>query len=240
MTSAMTREHTDRAARPESVEGLQARGIVAGYRGVPPVLDGVDLTVAPGRVLGLTGPSGVGKTTLARVITGLLTPAQGEVSLDGAPLRRRGRMGGVAMLFQSPRRSCDPRHTLADVIAEPLRSPRRGRPDRDQLHDRVREQARLVGLTDDLLGRLPRQVSDGQLQRAALARALIARPAYLVCDEATAMLDAAATATLAALLRDQAASGMGVLAVSHDHPLLAAWADDVVDIRDLGRHPATR
>lgn len=92
---------------------------------------------------------------------------------------------------------------------------------------------RRVGLTDDLLDRLPTQVSLGQLQRACLARVIVSRPDYLICDEATAMLDAASAASVAHLVRGLAEDGMGVLAISHDAPFLEAWADEVCDLADL-------
>lgn len=186
------------------------------------VLDGVSITVEPGQTVGLRGPSGVGKSTLARALCGLLPVQSGSISCDGAPPGRRGRMDGrVGMLFQSPRRSCSPRMRLGELIAEPLRT-------RDRA--RVRALAREAGLTDDLLGRLPAEVSDGQLQRAALARALAAEPRYLICDEATAMLDALTTASVVQVLRRRADEGLGVLAISHDAELLSAWADHVVEL----------
>lgn len=182
--------------------------------------------------MGLSGPSGTGKSTLARVLTGLLRPTAGSVLVEGEPLAgRRGRMTGrIGMLFQSPRRSCSPRMTLEQIIAEPMVI---SGAHRRELSRKVRSLAAEVGLTDDLLGRVPGQVSDGQLQRAALARALAQDPAYLVCDEATAMLDAVTTAVIARLVRDRAERGMGVLAISHDTDLLAAWADETVTLDDL-------
>lgn len=195
----------------------------------PWVLDGVDLTVPQGAVIGLSGPSGVGKSTLGRVLSGLQQPQEGSVLVDGRPQSfRRGEMSGeVAMLFQSPRRSSSPRLTIEGHLREAAEL-RGGRPGPDD----VAATAQRVGLTLDLLGRRTTQVSEGQLQRACLARALLARPAYLLCDEATAMLDPVTTATITGVVRDLAASGVGVLAISHDAELLAAWTDETYVLRD--------
>lgn len=205
---------------------LRAEGLRVGYDGRV-VLDDVSFAVAAGQTVGLCGPSGVGKSTLARALAGLLRPEAGAVSCDGDPVRtRRGQMSGqVAMLFQTPRRSCSPRARLADLIAEPLRL--RRVPAAEQ-RMRVAEVAQEVGLTGDLLGRLPAEVSDGQLQRAALARALASEPRYLICDEATAMLDALTTASVVGVLKRRAEAGLGVVAISHDRELLDAWADRVI------------
>ncbi|WP_432557386.1 ABC transporter ATP-binding protein [Granulicoccus sp. GXG6511] len=207
---------------------LTASDLRVGYDGRI-VLDGISLRVDPGRTVGLAGPSGIGKSTLASALAGLIRPYAGTVTLDGVPVgTRRGRMDGrVTMLFQSPRRSCSPRQRLGDLIAEPLGY--RGRRRRDQ-STRVGQLASEVGLTADLLGRLPDEVSDGQLQRAALARALATDPQYLLCDEATAMLDALTTASIVSTLRRRADAGLGVLAISHDRELLDAWADQVVEL----------
>jgi len=197
---------------------LRAHDVTAGHDGTP-VLTGVEFTVEPGRITGLTGPSGGGKTTLARVLAGLHAPAAGHVTLDDAPLPATPG-GEIAVLYQSPRQAVTPRWTLARIIAEPLRH-RRG-----ETTGPVRAAAVRVGLTDDLLDRRPHQVSDGQLQRACLARALVQRPRYLICDEMTAMLDPATTATLATVVAEQSRDGLGVLAISHHLALLEVWADD--------------
>ncbi|EWM66228.1 ABC transporter ATP-binding protein [Micromonospora sp. M42] len=134
----------------------------------------------------------------------------------------------VAILFQSPRAATDPRLSLADIVAEPLRAT--GTP-REQAAARTAELADLVGLTTDLLTRRPHAVSDGQLQRACLARALVHRPDYLLCDEATAMLDASTQAHVAAVIGDyQRRQGAGVLVITHDPALMARWATRVVDL----------
>jgi len=212
---------------------LVAEGVSAGYRGRR-ILTDTSLTVAAGETVGLRGPSGSGKSTLVRVLALLHAPDAGHVSLDGVrvsgvrhrvPASVRTR---IAVLFQSPRAAGDPRLTLADLIAEPLRAVRHPR---ERIGARVAELADRVGLTADLLTRRPHAVSDGQLQRACLARALVHRPSYLLCDEATTMLDASTQALVASvIIGEQRETGLGVLVVSHDPALLARWAHRVEDL----------
>ncbi|MBD0418662.1 ATP-binding cassette domain-containing protein [Streptomyces sp. NPDC052309] len=211
---------------------LDLRAITAGYTRNAPVFRDVSLTVAPGEAVGLLGPSGCGKSTLARVAALLHRPESGTLVLDGEPVRRwrhrapRAQRTAFGVVFQQPRLSADPRLRLTDLIAEPLRATGR----REGSADRVAELAATVGLTADLLGRRPHEVSDGQLQRACLARALVLRPRWLVCDEMTAMLDASTTAALVRVVEDyRAATGAGLLAVGHDRTLLDRWCDRTVD-----------
>lgn len=193
------------------------------------VLQNVSLRIPAGSQVGLTGPSGSGKTTLARVLAGVLPPSAGHVACNGAIVRGAGD-GGIAMLFQSPRRSCSPRMTLRAVIAEGFSGVRRSVRGRE-VHAGVAQLAGRVQLTADLLDRYPHEVSDGQLQRACLARALAAKPHYLICDEATAMLDAATTAAVVRTIGEEvAARGLGVLALSHDSRLLDAWCGSVTHL----------
>ncbi|WP_374928012.1 ABC transporter ATP-binding protein [Kytococcus sedentarius] len=203
--------------------------------GAPEVLRDLSLTLAPGTTTAVTGPNGAGKSTLCRVVAGLVTPSAGTVEAVGQQLRPGRPAQGVAMLFQSPRRSVSPRMTLRQAIAEPLEL-QRGRPGGDgassgrrapgraaAVREAVDAMAETVGLTPDLLRRRPAAVSDGQLQRAALGRALIAEPTVLLADEVTAMLDPATTASVVAMLRERAEQGLTVLTISHDAELLAAW-----------------
>ncbi|WEB39252.1 ATP-binding cassette domain-containing protein [Streptomyces yunnanensis] len=216
---------------------LELRDITAGYDRGAPVVRGASLTLAPGEAVGLLGPSGCGKSTLARVAALLHRPDAGTVVLDGTPARGwrhrapREQRTAFGVLFQQPRLSADPRLRLADAIAEPLRATGR----KDQIPTRLRELAPLVGLGDDLLARRPHEVSDGQLQRACLARALVLRPRWLICDEMTAMLDASTTAALVAVVESyRRESGAGVLAVGHDRTLLERWCDRTVGWAELG------
>ncbi|MGC3004352.1 ABC transporter ATP-binding protein [Streptomyces sp. G35A] len=210
---------------------LELRAITAGYDRHAPVVRDASLTVAPGEAVGLLGPSGCGKSTLARVAALLHRPDAGTLLLDGTPVRRwrhrapRARRTAFGVVFQQPRLSADPRLRLTDLIAEPLRATGR----REEIPTRVPDLAGTVGLTPDLLTRRPHEVSDGQLQRACLARALVLRPRWLVCDEMTAMLDASTTAALVAVVEEyRAATGAGLLAVGHDRILLDRWCDRTV------------
>ncbi|WP_104055295.1 MULTISPECIES: ABC transporter ATP-binding protein [unclassified Arthrobacter] len=194
------------------------------------VLRNVSLSIGAGSQVGLAGPSGSGKTTLARVLAGLMPPSTGHVTCNGATVQAAGD-GAVAMLFQSPRRSCSPRMTLRAVIAEGMMGGGRGSGRRREVDAGVRQFAARVQLTGDLLDRYPHEVSDGQLQRACLARSLAAEPDYLICDEATAMLDAATTAAVVRIIGEEVtARGLGVLALSHDRELLDAWCGRITHL----------
>ncbi|WP_306320255.1 MULTISPECIES: ABC transporter ATP-binding protein [unclassified Streptomyces] len=213
---------------------LELRSITAGYDRRTPVLRDVTLTLRPGDSVGLLGPSGCGKSTLARVAALLHTPDAGSVVIDGEPARGwrhrapRAQRTAFGVVFQQPRLSADPRLRLSDLIAEPLRATGA------EHADRVRELAEAVGLSTDLLTRRPHEVSDGQLQRACVARALTLRPRWLICDEMTAMLDASTTAALVGVVEDyRRETGAGLLAVGHDRVLLERWCGRTVEWGEL-------
>ncbi|MFF3732875.1 ABC transporter ATP-binding protein [Streptomyces sp. NPDC002476] len=210
---------------------LELTRITAGYDRRAPVVRDASLAIEPGESVGLLGPSGCGKSTLAKVAALLHRPDAGTLTLDGLPVRGwrhrapREQRIAVGVVFQQPRLSADPRLSLRELIAQPLRATGR----RAEVADRVAELAPAVGLTAELLGRRPHEVSDGQLQRACLARALVLRPRWLICDEMTAMLDASTTAALVAVVEAyRHESGAGLLAVGHDRVLLERWCDRTV------------
>ncbi|MFJ4682653.1 ABC transporter ATP-binding protein [Streptomyces sp. NPDC091377] len=210
---------------------LELRAITAGYVKRAPVVRNASLTVEPGRAVGLLGPSGCGKSTLARVAALLHRPDAGTVVLDGSRVlgwrhwAPRAQRTAIGVVFQQPRLSADPRLRLTDLIAEPLRATGRAA----DIPERIAALVPAVGLTPDLLGRRPHEVSDGQLQRACLARALVLRPRWLVCDEMTAMLDASTTAALVRAVEEyRSETGAGLLAVGHDQVLLDRWCDRTV------------
>jgi ABC-type glutathione transport system ATPase component len=188
-----------------------------------PVVDGVDLDVAPGEVLALVGESGSGKSTLARLLTGLERPDAGVIDFAGDEDAR------VQMVFQDPFASLNPARRVHHHLARPLLLHGQATP-RD-LDDRVRSLLSSVGLEPaaEIARRFPHELSGGQRQRVALARSLAAAPRLLVADEPTSMLDASLRAELLALLRRLARDrGLGVLLITHDLASAAAIADRVL------------
>ena len=197
---------------------LEVRNLSVGYQGRA-VISGVNLALQAGRTVGLRGASGLGKTTVARAIAGLISPLDGQILGGG---------DGVAMLFQSPRRSVNPLWKLEEVLAEPLVYAGISAPLR---REQVREICAELGIAAAHLQRFGREVSEGELQKVALGRCLLARPRVLISDEATAMLDPLSAATLVGAMQRRTKDGLAVLAISHDTELLESWADTVVDLQ---------
>ncbi|GAA1088897.1 ABC transporter ATP-binding protein [Tsukamurella strandjordii] len=201
-------------------------GIVV-RRGDRAVLDGVDVTVTPGAVTGVLGPSGAGKTTLLRVLAGLVPVDGGTVDHGGGA--GYPEPGTVALLAQHPRTVCNPRWSLADVIDEPRRIA--GTPRDAGL---VQEAANRAGLDPVLLQRFPSQVSDGQLQRACLARLLVQQPRFVLADEPVAMLDPVTARAVLRVLDALTAAGTGLALVSHHERLVRNRASTVVRLQSSG------
>lgn len=189
-------------------------------------VEDASLAIAPGEALALVGASGSGKSTLARLLVRLLDADGGTLLWEGRDVTqargaaRRALWRGVQMIFQSPEGSFDPRYTLGESLAETARLRGAGRKEAEEA---AAAMLRRCGLSTDLLRRYPREVSGGQCQRAAAARALLSRPKLLLCDEATSALDVTAAADLIDLLsRLQEEEGLAVLFISHDLGAAAA------------------
>jgi peptide/nickel transport system ATP-binding protein len=166
-------------------------------------VNGVDLDIASGEVLGIVGESGCGKSTLARMILGLLPPISGHIEIDGADLRtldRRAVARRIQPVFQDPYASLNPRRSIASIVSLPLEVHRIG-----SAAERRRaavEMLERVGLPPRFADRYPRELSGGQRQRVAIARALVMRPEVVVCDEPTSALDVSVQSQILNLLMD--------------------------------------
>ncbi|MFT3904894.1 MAG: ATP-binding cassette domain-containing protein [Steroidobacteraceae bacterium] len=199
----------------------------------------VSFSIAPGTTLGIVGESGSGKSSIARALL-RLTPASGQVLLDGTDLLQlqgaalRALRSQIQMIFQDPLASLDPRMRVEDIIAEPLRS---FRPElsRAQRRTAVLEMMAKVGLLPEHLNRYAHEFSGGQAQRIGIARALVARPRLLVCDEPISALDVSIRAQIANLLRDlQREFGLTLLFIAHDLATVRFSCDQVL-VLYLGR-----
>ena len=197
-------------------------------------VDHISFELFPGECLGLIGESGSGKTTAVNMITRLLDPTEGKIVLDGEDITK---VGGRAlrrvyakmqMVFQTPTESFDPRRTLGDGIGESLRNNAWSRADTKKEVARLLEQC---GLSADFASRYPHQVSGGQCQRAAIARALAIKPKLLICDEATSALDVTIQKEIIALLnelRRNHGSELSILFICHDIALVQQYCDRVL------------
>ena len=198
------------------------------------VLDGVSFDLDAGERLGIVGRSGCGKSTLVKVIARLLDADGGSITFDGEDITRvtGGRLRAVyrkmQMIFQNPEEAFNPRRTLGWSVGEPLR-----RWSMSDVEDRVGELLKAVGLPVELAERYPHEVSGGQCQRAAIARALALEPKLLICDEATSALDVRVQAQVTELLRRLSVErGIALLFITHNLAILPALVERVMVMHD--------
>jgi peptide/nickel transport system ATP-binding protein len=203
--------------------------------GVVRAVDGVNLAVKRSQTLGLVGESGSGKTTLARALLGLTEPSAGIIELNGQPLppgleqRDRDILRSLQMVFQNPDEAFNPHLTIGESLSRPLitllkKSPLEAGQTAGQLLEAVRLPASYVG-------RYPEQLSGGELQRAALARAYASHPDLLICDEPVSSLDVSVQAAILNLIEElQARQGTSLLFISHNLAVVGYLADEVAVI----------
>ncbi|SEQ62585.1 ABC-type dipeptide/oligopeptide/nickel transport system, ATPase component [Devosia sp. YR412] len=192
---------------------LEARDIHFAYRPEAPILSGVSLALAPGELIGLSGASGGGKSTLGRIMAGYLHPGRGSVTSGES-------MSGwspVQYLHQSSIFAVDPRWRIGRIVEEGWQP------------DEATRQA--LGISRAWYDRYPHEISGGELQRVTLLRALSPQTRYLIADEITAMLDPITQADIWRLLLARCEAGLGILAISHDAPLLARVATRTVTMQ---------
>ena len=196
-------------------------------------IDGISFSLAQRELLGIVGESGSGKSTVAKLLTGLHTPTGGKILLDGKDIthavgkERRTLYTRIQMVFQDAVGSFNPRRTVGAMIGETIC--RLCTPDARATEKRVAELLTEVGLPSSYANRYPHEMSGGECQRAAIARAMAVHPEILVCDEATSALDVSVQAKIIALLLHlQREHGMSLLFISHDLPLVSSIADRVL------------
>ncbi|MET4578709.1 ABC transporter ATP-binding protein [Ottowia thiooxydans] len=229
-------------ARPTLAPAISLSGVSVQYLGRggaagTKAVNDVSFDVAPGSTLAIVGESGSGKTTTARVIARFLAPSVGQVvvrNTAGTELSSttdREYRRHVQFVYQNPYLSLNPQHRIQTVLTEPLRAMGIGTPNTHAA--RVEELLDLVALPKEVLTRKSRELSGGQLQRLAIARALAAQPAILVLDEPVSALDVTVQAQILRLLESlQASLGLTYLFISHDLAVVRRIADEVAVMRD--------
>ncbi|HWA80361.1 MAG TPA: ATP-binding cassette domain-containing protein, partial [Acetobacteraceae bacterium] len=223
-------------------------------------VDDVSFTIGRGETLSLVGESGCGKSTVGRMILGLIRPSAGEVRLDGMridhlsagrlrPLRRR-----MQVVFQDPFSSLNPRLRVREILAEPIANYALART-RAEFSARIAALLEKVRLPSDAAERYPHEFSGGQRQRIGIARALATEPEVIICDEAVSALDVSVKAQIVNLLADlQEELGLSLLFITHDlaivehltHRVAVMYLGKIVELADRrtlfakSHHPYTR
>ena len=196
-------------------------------------VDGVNLDIYEGETVGLVGESGCGKSTVAKMVVGLIKPTDGAVVYNGKNQKKNKKRGqDLQMIFQDPYSSLNPRMQVEHIIAEPLRLHKYG--SREKMSERVEELLGVVGLPVFYKERYPNELSGGQRQRVAIARALALNPKVIVCDEPVSALDVSIQAQILNLLKDiQSQMGVSYLFIGHGIQAVS-YVSDRIAVMYLG------
>lgn len=198
---------------------LEATTLSFAYNGNKPIFDNISIYLQPGEVTGLIAPSGSGKTTLAKVLSGHLPVQGGEIQVNRTPIPRKT-FCPVQLINQHPEQSFNPRWILGRSLAESSEPA-------PSLLDRL-------GIKTTWLNRYPHELSGGELQRLAIARALAPQTSFIIADEITAMLDAISQAQVWRVLLDTVKQKqLGMLVISHNPQLLGRVCDNTVSMNEL-------
>ena len=196
----------------------------------------VSFSLKAGETLGIVGESGSGKSTLAKMITRLTDITEGTLKFQGQDITKlkqsqlKDVYGNIQMVFQNPVGSFDPRRTLGDGIGESLRN--RGLK-KSEITKKVKELLEQCGLDGEFARRYPHEVSGGQCQRAAIARALAVEPKVLICDEATSALDVTIQKQIMELLEElKDTHGLSFIFICHNLALVQSFCDKVLVLYD--------
>lgn len=205
---------------------------VSAHYGKQPVLHGVSLSVSMGECLAIVGQSGSGKTTLAKIMAGLDIAASGRINFNGheLPMRAADRAPAqrhkIQYIFQNPYQALNPRHTVGETLATAARH--FFKQDATDIAQQVNTALHKVALPARVATQYPRELSGGELQRIAIARALICQPSLLICDEITSALDVSVQANILELLQSLQQQGLAIIFVTHNLGVVRAIADRVL------------
>ena len=197
---------------------LEARNISFSYQDEKPVLSDIDFTVETGEIVGLTAPSGYGKSTLGKILAGYLQPDKGTVLLDGQSVDDKA-FHPVQLIFQHPEKAVNPRWKMKKILTEAWVPPE--------------EMIRKMGIEQGWMNRWPAELSGGELQRFCVLRALSPQTKFLIADEMTTMLDMITQAQIWRVVTEYAArKEMGIVVISHDTYLLKRLCSRIVRLNE--------
>lgn len=200
---------------------IEAKNLGFRYDGYPWLFRNVNFTIQPGEIVGLTAPSGFGKTSLCKILAGYEKPAEGEVLLNDKPIAANG-FHPVQLIFQHPEKAVNPRWKMDKILHEGWR------PDQALLD--------LLGIEKEWMTRWPNELSGGELQRFCVARALSPDTKFLIADEMTTMLDAITQAQIwHAMLEIVRERNMGMIVVSHEEKLVQRLCHRVINLDEMAK-----
>ena len=198
---------------------LKANNVSFKYTEDRYILKDINFYVNSGEVVGLVAPSGFGKTTLAKILAGYITPEKGEVVLEGCERKKRG-YNPVQLIFQHPEKSVNPKWKMKKIINEAFTP--------------SKELIEAMGIKEGWMNRWPSELSGGELQRFCVIRALSPETKFLIADEMTTMLDAITQAQIWNVVLDYSKKhNIGVVVISHEKALVDKVCDRVVDLEEF-------